>query len=159
MPRISVTVDIDAPIERVFDLARSIDIHKDSQTKRQEKAIAGRTTGLVELNDTVTWEAIHLGVRQKLTSRIGILNRPTHFRDSMVSGAFKRFDHDHKFEICGSGTRMTDVFDYTSPLGPLGRIADRLFLKRYMTRFLREKGEHLKRVAESADEWQQYLGD
>ncbi len=38
---------------------------------------------------------------------------------------------------------------YTAPLGPLGRVADALFLRRYMRELLRRHGLHLKRVAES----------
>lgn len=156
MPRIEVTVRIHAPIERVFDLARSIDIHCDSQTERKERAIAGRTSGLIELDETVTWEAKHLGFRQQLESRITKFDRPHLFRDTMLSGAFARFDHDHTFKADGDHTIMRDIFDYTSPLGWLGNIADALFLRRYMERFLQEKGNHLKEVAES-DRWRKYL--
>jgi ligand-binding SRPBCC domain-containing protein len=52
---------------------------------------------------------------------------------------FKRFDHDHSFAQNDDGTQMTDVFDYTSPLGILGRMADQLFLARYMKRLLEER--------------------
>lgn len=49
-----------------------------------------------------------------------------------------------------SGTEIIDVFDYTSPLGPFGRLADLIFLRRYMTRLLQERNAYLKQVAESA---------
>lgn len=47
---------------------------------------------------------------------------------------------------------MTDRFTFRSPLGMLGHIADRLFLKRYMAQFLRERALYLKRAAESAEQ-------
>ena len=76
-------------------------------------------------------------------------DRPHHFRDSLVSGAFKRFDHDHHFESVAGQTLMKDTFDYTSPFGILGRIADFVFLKRYMSRLLRTRNGVIKSVAES----------
>lgn len=149
MPRLELVTDIAAPIERVFDLARSIDVHQESQTKHREKAIAGRTSGLIEAGETVTWEAVHFGVRQRLASRIDAMTKPRHFRDSMISGAFAGFVHDHHFEEIPGGTRMTDVFDYTAPLGWLGKLADVLFLERYLHRLLEERNEVIRRLAEA----------
>jgi ligand-binding SRPBCC domain-containing protein len=149
MPRIELTTVIDAPIQKVFDLARNIDAHQESQSSHQERAIAGRTSGLIEAGDSVTWEAVHFGVRQTLTSRIVAMTKPSHFRDSMVDGAFARFDHDHFFEALSEAqTQMRDVFDYDAPLGWLGRVADALFLERYMRDMLEERNQILKELAE-----------
>ena len=148
MPRLEIVTEIAAPIGRVFDLARSIDAHQQSQTRHRERAVAGRISGLIETGETVTWEAVHFGIRQRLTSRIDAMIRPRHFRDSMVAGAFRSFVHDHHFEEVPGGTRMTDVFDYVAPLGVLGRLADRLFLERYMLRLLEERNAAIKRMAE-----------
>src|SRR5262245_6560810 len=137
MARIELTLHIAAPVERCFDLARSVELHTRSTASTGERVIAGRMTGLLELSDEVTWEARHFGVWQSLTSRITALERPTHFRDSMVRGAFKRFDHDHYFKADGSnGTVMRDIFDFSAPLGILGRLVEPLFLTQYMRRFL-----------------------
>jgi ligand-binding SRPBCC domain-containing protein len=151
VPRIELVLDIDAPIDRCFDLARSVDVHLQSTASTEERAVAGVTTGLMGLGDTVTWEARHLGVRQRLTTRITAYDRPSHFRDSQVRGAFARFDHDHYFESMPNGrTRMRDVFDYTAPLGLLGVLADRLFLTNYMRRFLLRRSQVIAHLAESA---------
>ena len=109
MPRLEIVTEIAASIGRVFDLARSIDVHQQSQTRHRERAVAGRTSGLIEAGETVTWEAVHFAIRQRLTSRIDAMTRPLHFRDSMVAGAFRSFVHDHHFEEIPGGTRMTDV--------------------------------------------------
>ena len=149
MPRLVIVTEIAAPIERVFDLARSIDVHQESQSRHRERAVAGRTSGLIEAGEVVTWEAVHFGIRQRLTSRIDAMTRPVHFRDSMVAGAFRSFVHDHHFEGIPGGTRMTDVFDYVAPLGVLGSLADRLFLKRHMRCLLEERNAVIKDLAES----------
>jgi ligand-binding SRPBCC domain-containing protein len=95
-------------------------------------------------------EATHFGVRQRLSSRITVFEPPYRFVDEMVRGAFRRFRHEHQFLAVDGGTEMVDIFDYTSPLGLLGRLADLLFLRAYMTRLLRERNAYLKREAESA---------
>ncbi len=152
MPIIKLQTRISAPVEVVFDLSRSIDLHIKSTAHTREKAIAGRTSGLIGLDEEVTWEARHFGVLQQLTTRITQYNRPHHFRDSMVRGAFRRFDHDHIFEVEDAGvTLMKDVFDYTSPFHILGHLADFLFLKRYMTRLLTVRNDLIKTVAESGE--------
>lgn len=156
MPIIKLETEINAPIERVFDLARSIDLHKDSMSKYDERAVAGRTSGLIEMDETVTWEATHFYVRQNLTSKITAFDRPRYFRDSMVSGAFARFDHDHYFEVTDGGTLIKDAFDFNSPLGILGDIADFLFVEAHLREMLEERNALIKRVAESED-WRKFL--
>lgn len=156
MPIIKLETKINAPIERVFDLSRSIDLHTKSASKSNEKAIAGRTSGLIELGETVTWEATHLYIRQNLTSKIVAYDRPNHFRDSMQKGAFARLDHDHFFEEKEEGTLMKDKFDYDSPFWIFGRIVDALFLENYMKEFLIERNKMIKEIAESND-WKKFI--
>jgi ligand-binding SRPBCC domain-containing protein len=156
VPRIELSLHVAAPAERCFDLARSVDAHAWSTARTGERAVAGRTSGLLVLGDEVTWRARHLGVRQDLTSRITAFDRPHHFRDTMVRGAFARFDHDHYFDTQNGGTLLRDVFDYRAPLDPLGWVAERLFLSAYMRRFLMDRLRELKMLAES-DGWKRFV--
>lgn len=157
MPTIEITTLILALPERCFDLSRSVELHVASTRDTGERAVGGRLRGLLDPGEEVTWSARHLGVRQTLTSRITAFERPRYFRDSMVKGIFRRFDHDHFFEPRGEATAMRDVFDFESPLGPLGRLANALFLTRYLRGFLERRNEVIKRAAES-DEWRSLLG-
>ncbi|WP_370519212.1 cell division protein [Flavobacterium sp. Sd200] len=127
MPVITLITVINAPIKVVFDLSRSIDLHKISTAKTNEEAVAGRTSGLINLGESVTWRAKHFGITQKLTSSITAFNYAHSFTDEMTSGAFKSFKHDHIFEETNHGVLMTDIFDYKSPFGVLGQMADALF--------------------------------
>ncbi|MCA8956767.1 MAG: SRPBCC family protein [Planctomycetes bacterium] len=156
MPTIELITSIDAPIERVFDLCRSVDAHVATARGTGERAIGGMTTGLLALGDQVTWSARHLGWRWQLTSRITAFDRPRGFRDSMVSGPFRRFDHDHEFVPRGDTTVVRDVFDFTSPWGPLGRLADAVVVTRHMRGFLLQRMRDIKQIAESGD-WRLYL--
>jgi ligand-binding SRPBCC domain-containing protein len=151
MSRIRIETDIGAPPEMCFDLARSVEAHIASTGETGERAVAGVTRGLLALDDSVTWRARHLGVTWELTSRITAFDRPRHFRDEMTRGVFARLVHDHYFEPSPNGTRMVDECDFTAPLGPLGMIADRVFLARYLRRFLQTRARALKRFAESGD--------
>jgi ligand-binding SRPBCC domain-containing protein len=158
VPVIDITTRIHAPIERVFDLSRSVDLHTVSTAHTRERAIAGAGVigGVMTLGQEVTWRARHFGIWQNLTSRITAFESPSYFRDSLVRGAFRRFDHDHFFSEHGDITLMRDVFDYDSPFGVLGRIADRLFLKRYMKQLLVRRNAVIKAAAET-DEWRRYI--
>ncbi len=121
MPKIELLTEINAPIENVFDLARSIDLHMESTKQTGEQAIAGKTSGLIELGETVTWRAKHFGIWQTLTSKITEYNYPNYFVDEMVQGAFKSIRHEHHFTKVGDGTLMKDEFVFESPLGVLGQ--------------------------------------
>ncbi|GGG25495.1 hypothetical protein GCM10010916_47420 [Paenibacillus abyssi] len=121
----------------------------ESTAKTNEKAVAGVTSGLINVGESVTWEAVHFGIKQHLTAKITELEEPFYFADEMVSGAFKRFWHKHEFIERGSQTLMIDTFDYTSPLGWIGKVADVLFLEKYMKSFLLERNLYIKKVAES----------
>ncbi len=156
MPIIKLEIQINAPVERVFDLARCIDLHEATMSKHKEKAISGVTKGLIGMGESVTWEATHFGIKQKLTSKINAFERAKYFRDSMVKGTFRRFDHDHFFEQSGDQTLMKDVFDYDLPLGILGKIADALFLEKYMREMLAGRNRLIKKIAES-DDWRKFL--
>lgn len=128
MVRIELAIRIAAPPERCFDLARSVDLHVRSTAATGERAVAGKTSGLLELGDEVTWRARHFGVRQSLSGRISAYDRPRHFQDTMLRGAFRHLRHDHYFEPVDGGTLMRDVIEYAAPFGLLGRLAERLFL-------------------------------
>jgi ligand-binding SRPBCC domain-containing protein len=139
-----------APIEVVFDAERDISLHSQTQGHRGEKAVDGVTSGLIGLGQEVEWEAVHFGIRQRLRVRITHMDPPTYFRDEMIKGAFKRFSHEHRFRRMEDGrTEKTDIMRIEAPLGPLGRIAEVLFLGAYMRAFLRKKNRDMKRILEA----------
>ena len=141
--------DIAAPTERCFDLARDMDAHLESAADTGERIVDGRLHGLMELGDTVTFEARHFGVRQRLTSRITAFDRPRYFQDRMVRGAFRFFEHDHTFDtLPGGRTRMTDVLRFRVPLGLLGWPVGRWIVGPHLRRFLLQRAGVLKTSAE-----------
>jgi ligand-binding SRPBCC domain-containing protein len=149
MQTIHIATFIAAPPERCFDAARDLDLHLKSMAHTGERAVAGRTSGLIELGEEVTWRARHFFITQHFTSKITAFDRPRYFQDAMQRGAFRSFVHDHFFEARGGGTLMTDVLAFAAPLGVLGWIAERLVLRRYLTRLLEARAKVIKDAAES----------
>jgi ligand-binding SRPBCC domain-containing protein len=148
MTTITIVTTIRATPERCFDASRDLDLHLESMGHTGERAVAGRTSGLIELGEQVTWEGRHFGIVQRFTSAITAYDWPHHFQDSMVRGAFASFIHDHYFEACGDGTQMTDVLAFRSPFGILGAIVDRLVMTAYLTRMLTKRNDIVKRSLE-----------
>jgi hypothetical protein len=159
MIRLEETTIIEAPIERCFDLSRSVEVHLLSNVHSGEQALAvgGVTSGLVGLSEEVTWRAKHFGIWQNLTSKITAMESPSYFQVTMVRGIFRFMQADHRFESLESGgTEMKDVFSIAVPLPLLGPLAEAIFLRRYMLALIRERNAVIKSVAEST-EWEQYL--
>lgn len=156
MPVIHLTTVINAPIERCFDLSRSIDLHMASTSKTNERAIAGVTKGLINKGEQVTWLAKHFGINQKLTAQITEMDFPHSFTDVQLKGAFKSMKHVHTFEQKGEQTIMNDKFEFESPMGFIGELFNKFILSAYMKRFLIERNEVIKTISES-NEWKKYL--
>ena len=148
MPLIQLHTYINSDIKTCFDLARNIDFHQESLIHSKEKAIAGKTSGLITMGESVTWEATHFGIKQQLTSKITAFDAPNYFVDEMVSGAFKSFKHEHIFKTEGNQTLMIDKFYFESPFGIFGKLANKLFLKNYMIKLLATRNSLLKEKAE-----------
>lgn len=148
MPRIEIETTIDARREICFDLARDLDLHLRSMHHSGERAIGGRTSGLIEMGEEVTWQARHFGFTHQHCSRITAFARPEHFRDSMVRGRFRRFEHDHFFDDKDGRTVMRDAIDFASPFGLLGRLVDRIVLARYLRRLIEGRNRVIKDAAE-----------
>ncbi|MGB5419330.1 SRPBCC family protein [Algibacter sp.] len=147
MPLIEVQTEITADLKTCFDLARDIDFYQKSLKNSAEIAVFGKITGLVELNDSITWEAKHLGFVNHLTLKVTEFDSPNLFVDEMIQGNFKAYKHEHIF-IERNKTIMIDRFYFESPYGFIGKFIDWLFMKKYMTNFLKRRNEALKIMAE-----------
>lgn len=148
MTTIHLTTKINAPIQSVFDVSRNIDAHQLSTFQSNEKAIAGITSGLINLNETVTWKGKHFGIYLKHKSKITEMEIPNYFVDEMEKGHFKSFRHEHSFVTQNGVTVMIDNLQYETPYGIFGRIFDKFILKNYLTGFLLKRNEILKNLAE-----------
>jgi hypothetical protein len=159
MIRFEETTFIEAPIDRVFDLSRSVEVHLLANVHGNEQALAigGVTTGLTGLGQQVTWRAKHFGFWHNLTSEVTAMESPTYFQVTMIKGVFRSMRADHRLRSLPSGvTELKDMFAIAAPLPILGRMAEALFLRRYMMALNRERNAVIRQLAESED-WRRYL--
>ncbi len=156
MTTIELQMRIKATRDVCFDLSRSIDVHKLSTHGTNEQAIGGRTRGLIEEGEWVKWKAVHFGIPQTMTVQITEMKEFRYFVDEMIDGPFRWMKHEHHFTAEHGKTIMSDKFEYETPFGILGKVFDRLVLKRYMTNLLIERNKTIKRLAESG-EWRKVL--
>jgi ligand-binding SRPBCC domain-containing protein len=149
-----LVTEIAAPPERVFALSLDVGAHERSMAGTDERAVAGTTSGTIGLGESVTWRARHFGVVWRMTSRITALEAPGRFVDEQVRGPFARFRHEHRFEPSAVGTRMVDDVTFRAPLGPLGWLAERLALARYMPRLIAARNATLRAELERGHDGQ-----
>lgn len=150
MTKIELTTSIKASVAQVFELSRSIDFHVQSATRTKEKAIKGVTTGPIGLGQSVTWRGKHFGLFLTHTSKIVQMVKNHSFTDVMTQGHFTYFVHQHTFLQDKTNVTMLDKLQYKVPYGLLGRIFDRLFLKRHLERFLKDRNTQIKQYCEQA---------
>jgi ligand-binding SRPBCC domain-containing protein len=67
-------------------------------------------------------------------SRIEVWEPPRGFVDVQVRGPFAEWEHTHRFEPAGGGTLARDRIRYRHRLGPLGALAEILFVRRDLER-------------------------
>jgi ligand-binding SRPBCC domain-containing protein len=156
MPFIHLTTFIAAPQDRVFDLSRSVELHKASMKHHEEKIVDGTMNGLMNMNDTVTWTAKHLLRQIRLKIIITKFQWPDYFIDEQEAGDFKMMKHEHYFKPIENGTIMIDQFHFETRKGLIGRLINNFYLEKYMTQLLKERNKMIKEVAES-NLWKQYL--
>jgi ligand-binding SRPBCC domain-containing protein len=156
MPTIHLTTFIAAPADRVFDLSRNVDLHKESMKGHKEEAVSGIRFGLIEKEETVTWKARHFLKKRLLRIKVTAMKIPQMFVDEQIEGDFKMMKHEHHFKPCDNGTIMIDLFYFESPYGALGRIFNTLYFKRYMKKLLERRIKTIKEYAEG-DKWRRLL--
>lgn len=156
MPTIHLTTFIAAPPERVFDLSRNIDLHKQSMTRHKEQAVAGIRFGLIEKDETVTWKAKHLFRTRFLRSRVTEMIKPKLFIDEQAEGDFKMMKHEHHFKPCENGTIMIDLIQFEAPYGIAGKWFNTLYLTRYIRKLMEQRNKTIKEFAES-EKWKRLL--
>jgi ligand-binding SRPBCC domain-containing protein len=156
MPQIHMTTFVAAPIERVFDLSRNIDLHKESMKQFKERAVAGTTFGLIEKDETVTWMSKHFFKTRVLRVGITEMKKPIWFIDEQRQGSFKMMKHQHHFKPCENGTIMIDIFEFETPYGMLGKILNSFYITTYLKRLLEQRNKTIKEFAES-NKWKRLL--
>jgi ligand-binding SRPBCC domain-containing protein len=156
VPVLTATTDLDADVARALRVNLDLDVQVAAFRRHAVRPVAGpglRSGGHVDSGERVRWSARLFGVVPvRHTSEVAVLEEGhdrARFVDTMVAGAFTAYRHEHTFSRLGPGrTRQVDEMSWTSPLGPLGRAADALVVRRVMAGLLRERNaEVVRRLA------------
>ncbi len=106
----------------------------------------------LHIDYTIHWNGLPMG----WTSIISAYDPPHSFVDEQVRGPYSYWHHYHGFEPHDNGTLISDRVRYSLPLGPLGRIAHTIMVRRQLLRIFeyRQKSiaELLGVTCESVDE-------
>ena len=130
---------IAAPPADVFAASLDPGLHVRSMARYGETMVEAPEGGVFREGSTVTWRAKHFGIPFRLRSVVFDIDPPHRFCDRQISGPFGAFLHEHVFEEHPHGTRMRDTVTFRSPLGPIGRIVDAVFMRAYMRRIIDER--------------------
>lgn len=77
------------------------------------------------------------------------MNFPNYFVDEQLKGQFKSFKHQHFFTQKENKTIMTDILDYETPFGFIGKLFDKLLLVNHLTNFIIYRNTILKELSEN----------
>jgi ligand-binding SRPBCC domain-containing protein len=91
------------------------------------------------------------GVPVRWQTRIEVWEPPVRFVDVQAKGPYSLWEHTHLFEKDGDDAALIhDRVRYAIPLGPLGALARRLFVRRDLERIFDYRGEAVsKRLGDS----------
>ncbi|WEK60996.1 MAG: SRPBCC family protein [Candidatus Microbacterium colombiense] len=141
MARFELERVIAAPPAAVFAASLDPELHVRSMARYGESMIEAPAGGRFSEGSTVTWRARHFGIPFRLRTLVFDIDPPRGFRDRQIAGPFGAFLHEHVFEPHPDGTLQRDTVTFRSPLGPIGRAVDRMFLRAYMQRLIAERNE------------------
>lgn len=73
-----------------------------------------------------------LGIKLDWMTEITQVKDREFFIDNQRFGPYKMWHHQHWFEDVPKGVKMTDIITYVLPLGIIGRLAHKLFIRRQL---------------------------
>ena len=73
-----------------------------------------------------------LNIPMRWTTEIKHVEEGVYFVDEQRFGPYALWHHKHFFKAVDGGVELMDIVDYALPLGPLGRFAHWLFVRRQL---------------------------
>ena len=90
------------------------------------------------------------GIPQRWTSEITEFDPPHRFVDEQIEGPYRSWRHVHEFREVAGGTEIFDRVAYELPLGPLGRIAHALVVRRQLQSIFGYRERTIARLFQAA---------
>ncbi len=149
MAVVRTTGVIDAPVRSVAAAARSTELAERGPGPLRVRGRAAPGTGeLLVPGDEIRFRAPPGGPFASLTTRI-VRADPDAMSSVVVAGRVPRLRHETVFTDLGGRTRVADALCWTSPLGPLGRVADVLVVRRFARAVLSRRRAAVRELAVS----------
>ena len=144
------SVEIAAPVEDVFAF------HLDTRNAALISPADTTILGVEGVFPVQTGSVVTMRMRQRPSPfavrwrvRIEEVRAPERVVDVAERSPFAAWRHEHLFAPAGEGrTLMTDRVTYRLPAGPLGRLADRLFLRRKLEAAFEERHRRTRTLLE-----------
>lgn len=157
METITLQTIINAPAARVFDLARSLEMHQEAVKDVKEQLVDGRKNGLLNPKQRMKCEGIYFGMKQKLTAIVTKMKSPQFFEDQLSIGPFNNIVHEHYFEEKDGKTIMKDVFRLKATLGKLGVGFNHQYVQTELKKWIVKRNQSIKEYAENEEKWMSVL--
>ncbi|MBC7744666.1 MAG: SRPBCC family protein [Flavobacterium sp.] len=87
-----------------------------------------------------------LGIPLPWKTEICKVNRPSFFTDKQLKGPYKLWEHTHTYHKHENGVKMQDEIKYELPLGILGNLAHKLFVKKKIERIFSYRRSVLEKL-------------
>lgn len=100
----------------------------------------------IETGTLIDYQIKLFGVPLQWRTRIEELEPPWRFADVQLRGPYKLWRHTHEFREVQGGTLMTDRVRYQLYLGPLGRLAHALWVRRTLVRIFDYRRQTIERL-------------
>lgn len=152
MSIIFLETNINAPIDRVFDLSCRVESHLAYSKLSKVKIIKGKKSGSFYLGESITWRANHFCFQQKYTLTITDLYKPTYFVYQLKGGIFRSLRHECHFSYRNGTTTMSNVLKFIPRKGFVGVLVNFLFLRAYLIHLVMRQNMMIKKKAESPKE-------
>jgi uncharacterized protein YndB with AHSA1/START domain len=152
MGRVESSVEIEAPIEKVFVYL--------SNPKNQEKIFVDSEFKIEDVSE----QPIGVGTKFHLTAVIGGRKVKQHWHEFVVfeenhrivshevkggGGKLKSEDLTFVFETTDKGTKLTITEDYQFPYSVLGEVLDKLMGRKGFERFIKDGAQKAKEILEA----------
>lgn len=155
MPVLHFTNFVEAPIEVVFGLSRSVSIYKIAFQKNKVWPVAGITFGLIREGEMITWEMKFLFKKRIFSIKVFEMKINSHFEEKIINNEFIDLRHEHFFKATKNGTIIIDRIDYRIKNGLLRNLINK-FVVSFFEKNISRRIEVINQYALS-DKWKALL--
>jgi len=136
LTRIEKSIVIEAPVEKVFDFATDPDNFIKTQPPEMEMTVLSRDKGPVRVGFKVKVRAKFGGKVWEGEEETTELVKNKRRVGRMKSGTLKKYESTDLFEPTEKGTKWTLVLEYELPYSLLGKVVDKLKVRKDMEKSL-----------------------